>query len=172
VKIAPGLWVESPTYAKNLIVGGDDRKTRLFRVTLRIEAKPASGKRVGRLECTEVCISRAPGAPEITSEIIRAHVPVAEMMKESAKLIVRTDSEEAAQLLRPPSNPGSRARPTKDVLQRVALLYRLALVLREPPTKYVADNFGLARSTAERWVRLARDQKFLGPSEGPGKAAD
>jgi hypothetical protein len=54
--------------------------------------------------------------------------------------------------------------PTDDALEHVALIYRLAYAVREQPTKAVEEAFGLARSTAERWVSTARD---LGLIETP-----
>jgi len=32
-------------------------------------------------------------------------------------------------------------------------------------------RLGLSHSTAARWIRLARQKGYLGPSEGPGRAA-
>lgn len=60
--------------------------------------------------------------------------------------------------------------PTDQALRLVAYLYRLALVVGEPPTQTVERNLRLARSTAGRWVSLARKRGFLGKAEGAGKA--
>lgn len=47
--------------------------------------------------------------------------------------------------------------------------YVLAYTLREPPTKTVAETFGLTYATAAKWVQRARRKELLGKAE-PGKA--
>ncbi len=61
--------------------------------------------------------------------------------------------------------------PTDEALRWVAYLYRFALVMEEPPTATVERMLELPRSTAGRWVALARQRGFLEQSEGSGKAA-
>jgi hypothetical protein len=62
------------------------------------------------------------------------------------------------------------AGPVPSTLEAVAYLYRVAVLMGEPPTKAVEETLGLARSTAGRWVAQARQEGFLGPAETPGKA--
>jgi hypothetical protein len=61
--------------------------------------------------------------------------------------------------------------PTDRVLQWVAHLYRFAMAVSLNPAQQVEIALDLSHSTASRWVRLARQKGYLGPSEGPGKAA-
>ncbi len=49
-------------------------------------------------------------------------------------------------------------------LRRVAETYRTAMRLGQPPTKRVADEHHVSRTTASRWIRRARDLGFLGPA--------
>jgi len=55
-------------------------------------------------------------------------------------------------------------------LKRVAEIYRAALLRREPPTKAVALEMPCARSTAGKWVVMARERGFLNsaPPRGHG----
>jgi len=62
------------------------------------------------------------------------------------------------------------AGPVPETLEYVALLYRAALAIGDPPTKTVRVMFGISQSTAGAWVAAARKQGHLGESEGPGKA--
>ncbi|MGI8868763.1 MAG: hypothetical protein ACR2F6_07920 [Mycobacteriales bacterium] len=62
------------------------------------------------------------------------------------------------------------AGPTEDTLKWVARSYRLALILGEPPTRAVERDLRVPRSTAGRWVALARERGHLGAAEGAGKA--
>jgi hypothetical protein len=39
------------------------------------------------------------------------------------------------------------------------------------PAKVVEETLKLSHATAVRWVRLARQKGYLGPSEGPGRPA-
>jgi hypothetical protein len=58
--------------------------------------------------------------------------------------------------------------PTNETLKLVALVYRLALVVGDGPTNTVADQLGIPRSTAGRWVTRARDRGLLTVSDRRG----
>lgn len=60
--------------------------------------------------------------------------------------------------------------PTDDALQAVAAIYRVAYASGDAPTKAVAERLRLSDRTAARWVGLAREKGYLGPSAGKGKA--
>ena len=51
---------------------------------------------------------------------------------------------------------------TDEHLGSVATIYRAAVEQGDPPTQAVADAMHAARSTAARWVMLARKRNFLG----------
>jgi hypothetical protein len=54
-----------------------------------------------------------------------------------------------------------QGRPTDEALGWVALVYKIAQLRADPPTKSVADAFELAPRTASHWVKLARERGFL-----------
>jgi hypothetical protein len=60
--------------------------------------------------------------------------------------------------------------PTDQALRWVAHLYRWGFAVSYGGTKAVEELLGLPRSTAGRWVEMAREAGYLGPPEGPGKA--
>jgi hypothetical protein len=60
---------------------------------------------------------------------------------------------------------------TPQHLAQVAALYRAALQRGDPPTQTIASEMHAARSTAARWVALAREQGLLGASL-PGQAGE
>jgi Helix-turn-helix domain len=51
-------------------------------------------------------------------------------------------------------------------LERVASLYRRAVVAGLPPSAVIAEEFGITRETARKWVQRARAQNLLGPALG------
>jgi hypothetical protein len=60
---------------------------------------------------------------------------------------------------------------TDEHLTQVAELYRAAFERGDPPTQTIADTMHVARSTAARWVGLARKRGLLGASL-PGRAGE
>lgn len=58
--------------------------------------------------------------------------------------------------------------PTNETLRKLAAVYAVAYACGLHPVKAVTDTFGLARSTAGRWVSMARERGLLGPTT-PGK---
>jgi hypothetical protein len=61
--------------------------------------------------------------------------------------------------------------PTGRALQWVAHLYHYGMAVSMKPAKVVEETLKLSHGTAVRWVRLARQKGYLGPSEGPGRPA-
>ena len=51
-------------------------------------------------------------------------------------------------------------------LEHVAALYRRALVAGLPPSSAIAEEFGITRETARKWVQRARSRGQLGPALG------
>jgi hypothetical protein len=140
-----------------------------------------------RYICTEFTARRSPDASEgkgfVTSETLREPA-VAELI--AAQLyILRFDllpgHESKIKELPNPDNvepwgwtvPGGLREegPTDRVLQWVAHLYHYGMSVSLNPSKAVEDTLGLSHGTAARWVRLARQKGYLGPSEGPGRPA-
>ena len=68
---------------------------------------------------------------------------------------------------------GRRGRPQvrpDSHYEKVATLYVGACDSGDPPTKFVAEHFGVPHSTAAKWVRRCRKLGYLGEAQGRGKA--
>jgi hypothetical protein len=123
-----------------------------------------------------------------TTEGLR-HVPVKELMVEQLgeahvavtatitadAMVTATDSAgltDAAMVesrgLVPPDGVTEHG-PTDRALRWVAHFYRWGYAVSYGGTKAVEELLGLPRSTAGRWVEMAREAGYLGPAEGPGK---
>jgi len=161
--LAPGLQV-----AALVTVTDDDFNGFL----VEVEVVPDKG----RLAARSVSVRQRPDGPPVTGEVIRS-VPVAAFVRSAATVVERAEpvgdgvfqmldaalTEQAADEYR-------QAGPTDRTLRAVAALYRLAYAVGDAPTKGVEQGLGLPRSTAGRWVAMARERGFLGQAEGPGKA--
>jgi hypothetical protein len=83
------------------------------------------------------------------------------------------DEDELSSWLQKTSRTPRRGKAISDAeLRRVAEIYRTAVVHRTPPTKKVATEMHVARSTAGRWVVQARKRGFLGAAPTRGKAGE
>ncbi len=160
VQLAPGLAVESPVQVVVEDCNGYD-------VDLVVVGLPGDAQRAGRLVCRELTVRQREGGPAVTGEALRS-VPVATLTNLAVSKVLQL-AEGAARSQKPPEGVAAHG-PTDEALRWVAHLYRLALVTQEKPTKAVEEALQLPRSTAGRWVSLARERGFLGASEGSGKA--
>jgi hypothetical protein len=107
---------------------------------------------------------------EITGAMLR-RLRIQDMLRFAAReALVEVNRSGALRALTNPK-PLAGRHPTKDVLRAVAVLYRFAYAVGDPPAASVAANFGLPRSTAGRWIQLARSQGLLGKAE-PRKAGE
>jgi hypothetical protein len=111
------------------------------------------------------CRARKGGA--VSSEGV-THIPVKNILRHVV----------GRQLSIPLLSPGRAANPaiaaqgpTEQALKRAAAVYRMAHLIGLPPTEAVAQDLELPRSTAGRWVSMARRRGFLGPAE-PRKAGE
>jgi hypothetical protein len=124
----------------------------------------------GPYVCREVRVRQCPGGPSVTGEAIRA-VPIGRLTAEVVSKAVFASAPGAAAsalLLRDDEERKLRIRvegPTDANLEQVAAVYRFGMLIGAGPTQTVADVFGLPRSTAGRWVALARDRVGLEPVE-------
>jgi hypothetical protein len=134
----------------------------------------------GRPHCKRFEV-RALGDGEVTGAMLR-QIPVAEWVGKSLAAIAfevhPPDAKDERVRLTPGVPPAEvtgfrenmrrprRGSPlTDEHLQQVADLYRDALARRLPnPTETIADDMHAARSTAARWVALARQRGLLGES--------
>ncbi len=115
-----------------------------------------------RYRCRELKMYQRPGGAEITGERLRS-VPVATFMKNGVALIADLNPTV-------PLPEMAKNGPTDENLMWVAWLYRLAYAVGDSPKQAVASSFGLAQSTAGRWISRARDAKFLDAAKSPGRA--
>lgn len=51
--------------------------------------------------------------------------------------------------------------PKPETLEWVARMYMLGKIKLDPPTKWVAESFGIPHRTASHWVKLARERGHL-----------
>ncbi|MDQ3464937.1 MAG: hypothetical protein M3500_09655 [Actinomycetota bacterium] len=121
-----------------------------------------------------IAVQQRDGGPPVTTESLR-DIPVAGLLRTLMpsllwKLTEHPDGSSTLSELDGWSEDTTRHGPTDEALGLVAQIYRMAYICGDRPTKAVEDNLNLPRSTAGRWVALARERGFLGPAEGPGKA--
>jgi hypothetical protein len=128
----------------------------------------------GRYQCTRLELEQVEGGPPVDGEGIRT-VAVRHLIRAAASHNIYGEKQAAGtddgQPLVPLSwsLPDVSDGPTDENLRVVAVAYSLAYVCGLPPLRHVEEALGLARSTAGRWVKLARDRGHLGATE-PGRA--
>lgn len=137
--------------------------------------------RADRLVCTQLAVLDPSG---VDATKLRA-IPVRELVREAvgqqSAFPGDAEPDEAgyAKSYDPSSDafptPAGRAwlrdkGPTPETLESVADVYTLARALGDNPTATVASEFALPRSTAGRWVALARQRGHLGAAAGPRRA--
>ena len=116
-----------------------------------------------RFVCVALRAERKRRGPPVTSKGIR-NVPVNALIRSiSMEYVhrVKKNPKGGGVVISPARVSGLKrladAGPTEETLEHVALVYRLAYVCADRPTKAVEDAFRLPRSIAERWVSKARD---------------
>ena len=159
VEIAPGLGVIPHFTAK---ASGDD-----LPFEVEIEAELDVAKKQYRI--TQI------RGEHLTTEALRK-IPVGKILRLSTVSVLRelTAAGEGSVSSGPLSlEPIERTLggPSQEALRTVMVVYRSAVLFGGDPTKSVAEYLGLPRSTAGRWVRLARDAKLLGEAM-PAKAGE
>lgn len=121
----------------------------------------------GRFVCERLACARKQSGPPITTLRIR-QVPVAAIAHQVANAcLVHVDGESPEQAVITPFSweevrHAAEQGPTDETLRGVALLYRFAYASWKPPAKAVMDELGLPRSTAGRWISMARRRGYLG----------
>lgn len=125
----------------------------------------------GKFEVDRLTATRRAGSPPITGETIRTFAVqgfVREFVHRSiaaSNPSMQLDGTASAFGLLP-ADQARRLKqqgPTRETLEWVATVYRLAELLDDPPTRAVADAFTIAHSTATTWVARARSADMLAP---------
>jgi hypothetical protein len=110
----------------------------------------------GRFDAVEVNVCGLEDF-SVTGEVLRK-VPIARLLREHLATTVKG-----------PRPPGRADGVDHDNLLRVATIYRIAYMAYEPPVQAVAEQLGIAPSTAAKKVIQARRTGLLPPTT-PGKA--
>lgn len=118
--------------------------------------------KTGRYEIDALTV-HGTGRP-ITGESLRG-IPVAEVLRLAVISAINVAASMTAEGM--PVGPVD-AGPTDEMLRWVARVYRVALLMGDPPTQSVASGFKIPRSTAGRWVTRARDRGFLSVQDPRG----
>jgi hypothetical protein len=118
----------------------------------------------GRYEVAELTCRRVEDGEPITGEGLR-RLPIGYMLALAASnYILEGRRIEGASEWTPfmGASPGdAKDGPTDDALRRVAIVYQLNLACGLAPTRAVEVTFELPRSTAGRWIAMARERGFL-----------
>jgi len=112
----------------------------------------------GRYSCQQVTVSTRRGAGPVTADLLRK-VSVESLVREGISVAQRNRGDVVG------SKPDVSLGPIDENLAATALIYRSAYAVGDDPTQRVADTLGLARRTAARWVRKARDNEYLGETD-------
>jgi hypothetical protein len=100
------------------------------------------------------------GGP-IKTELLRK-LPVGQILRQAVELVVTSGQS--------PSEREEAFRPTnlnpEEMLRHVAATYRFGVLIGQTPTQLVAQNLGMSRAAAGRWISRARDEGYLGAAMG------
>ncbi len=123
----------------------------------------------GRMEVTSLALRQVEGGPPVTGEILRA-IPRA-LVREVVRRLMQVDllsgrrTPPAAMLATPRPRDMAARGLSDEALMLTASIYRRAYVVGDAPARAVHEILGIPRSTAGRWIMLARQRGFLGPTE-------
>jgi len=134
--------------------------------------------------CESIRVERNPTRPSLTGGELR-RMPLKDWVSfavAEAALMVRarnadgsvtmtpTSPEEAGEIERDAGTRMRRRTINEELLRDVARVYRANVDNR--PREAVTETFTVAPATAARYIKLAREQGFLGQAPGPGKAGE
>ena len=134
----------------------------------------------GRFVVDRLAIHRREDGPPVTTEGIR-DIPLAAFLRLAVESnimrvgpTIRDGNTSSWELTwASPLTLSERAKggggPSDEDLRTVAAAYQVAYATGQAPTKAVVERLGLPRSTASRWVRMARERGLRGPAT-PRKA--
>lgn len=119
------------------------------------EFPPSKWKQFAALQITRLLALEAPELGDVPGAIA---VAVAKSVRKGVDL--RKEGSPGSQY----EGSGKRHRITEQHLEEVAEVYRQANSGGRPPTRAVAEKFGVAHSTAAKWVGAARRKGMLPPT--------
>lgn len=149
---SPVLRLGDLVVPRRVDITGEARRAGEQNIKITAEFNEASG----RYECRSLTVTAAEGG-EVTGEVLRA-LPVAGVMRDG---ILSALQSMTLLSVGPIPADVTEGGPTTRAREWVARLYRLALVLGDPPIPAVAAGLKLPKSTASRWITRARDRGFL-----------
>jgi hypothetical protein len=133
----------------------------------------------GRFIIDQLTFRRRKGGPPITTESIRqSRLATLLHLAVESQVVESTPTDDGGYKaawphwsIKPALSERARAGggPSDEDLRSIATVYQVAYALGAPPTRTVMERFGLPRSTASRWIRVARERGLLGPAT-PRKA--
>ena len=171
VRLGPGLVAWSPfTYRSPVSFKDHAGKQQLYDVEADVLFEE------GRFICNRLTVKRREDGPPVTTEGLRA-IAVATLLHVAAESNVMhtTPTGDGGYKATWPMLPmlSERAQsgggPSEEDLRLIATVYQVAYATGGAPTTTVMDRLGLPRSTAGRWIALARKRGLLGPAT-PRKA--
>ncbi len=135
----------------------------------------------GRLEVVSLTLRQMEGGPPVGGELLRA-IPLAIVrwvVQRVVTGVAPTDESDPpvalmasmASLTKSPREVAA-AGLSDEALALTASIYRRALVSGDPPARAVHKSLGIPRSTAGRWIMLARRRGFLGDAPEQRKAGE
>lgn len=159
VEIGPGVTINRTMAATATWNGKGDPEELPYDIDIEVELEE------GRFNCVDLRCSRRRGGPPVTTELMRK-LPVVGLTRMVAhEYVVHREKSSKGTTKISPYNWNAAAAaaegPTDKTLQAVAVAYKFAYACWWPPTQYVATQFELPRSTAAKWVTMARQAGYL-----------
>lgn len=102
-----------------------------------------------------------------TRRVLEEHAPDITARGDALKAATAELNDHFARRAWPATVVQRRRRMTRELLEKVAEVYRTAYGQGLSPTKAVAEAFDVSHSSAGRWVVEARKEGLLGPALGP-----
>ena len=156
--------VKSPMrWSATFTPDGGDESEPPYRIELNVVIDD------GRFTVEQMTCTQHGNGPPVTSEGLRA-IPVARLLAFAAfrNVFVVKNAPDGSSAVTPFDGAdlaeGAKRGPTDDVLRKVAVVYQVQYACGLAPTKGVEDSFKLARSTAGRWIAMARERGLLPPA--------
>jgi hypothetical protein len=176
----PGIIELGPNLALPRAFTFGIEEERRYSLEAEVVYEQPVGGRMGHFVCNRLTVKRREDGPPITTEGLRevainAFVRLAvEARRMRVGPTIREGNKSTWELTwAGPIALSERARagggPSEEDLRAVADVYQLAYATGAPPAKTVTQRLGLPRSTASRWIRMARERGLLGPAT-PRKA--